>query len=133
MTITRDYVRDLCGLSTAELPDSVLDNLLILPKAVMAGKSLFTTLVDLDIENPTQEALDQIEYMGYKAITFLESYILVSVPQTIKDNYNSFTRFDTIEQMLEYAKGKVLSFEGFESDSSVFLIVSPATDPVTKG
>lgn len=133
--ISAAYIRDLCGLSTAELPDTVIENLFIIPKVVLAAESLFTTLEPLNLETPTQTALDQLDYMGYKAITLLKSYIMVSVPQTIKDNYNSFTRFDNLDELFNFAESKVLAFEGFESgeEASIFWIVTPSTDPVTKG
>ena len=133
--INASFIRDLCGLSTAELPDEVITNLYIIPKVVVAAKELFGTLETIDELEPTKTALDQLDYMGYKAITLLKSYIMVSVPQTIKDNYNSFTRFDNLDDLFNFAESKVLAFEGFESgeEASVFLIVTPSTDPVTEG
>ena len=133
--ITSSFIRDLCGLSTAELPDEVITNLYIIPKVVLAAKDVFGTLETLDETNPTKSALEQLDYMGYKAITLLKTYIIVSVPQSIKDNYNSFTRFDNLDELFNFAESKVLVFEGFESgeEASVFLIVTPSTDPVTEG
>ena len=131
--ITSDYIRDLCGLSSAELPSQVIDNLLIIPKVKLAAEVLFTSLEEFNPAEPTQTAIDQLDYMGYKAITLLKSYILTSVPQTIKDNYNSFTRFDTIKDMLELAESKVATFEGYTSSDSILLVVRPATDPVADG
>ena len=133
--ISAAYIRDLCGLSTAELPDTVIENLFIIPKVVLAAESLFTTLEPLNLETPTQTALDQLDYMGYKAITLLKTYIIVSVPQAIKDNYNSFTRFDNLDQLFEFAESKVAIAEGFETglEGNIFQVVSPSTDPVTEG
>ena len=133
--ISSAYIRDLCGLSTAELPDTVIENLFIVPKVILAANEVFTTLEPLNLETPTKAALDQLDYMGYKAITLLKSYIMVSVPQTIKDNYNSFTRFDNLEELFSFAESKVLAFEGFESgeESSIFWVVTPSTDPITEG
>ena len=133
--INNSFIRDLCGLSTAELPDEVITNLYIIPKVVVAAKEIFGTLETIDELDPTKIALDQLDYMGYKAITLLKTYIMVSVPQTIKDNYNSFTRFDNLDQLFEFAESKVLAFEGFESgeEANIFWIVTPSTDPVTEG
>ena len=133
--ITSSFIRDLCGLSTAELPDEVITNLYIIPKVVLAAKDVFGTLETLDETNPTKSALEQLDYMGYKAITLLKTYIIVSVPQSIKDNYNSFTRFDNLDELFNFAESKVLAFEGFKSgeEASIFWIVTPSTDPVTKG
>ena len=133
--INNSFIRDLCGLSTAELPDEVITNLYIIPKVVVAAKEIFGTLETIDELDPTKTALDQLDYMGYKAITLLKSYIMVSVPQTIKDNYNSFTRFDNLDELFNFAESKVLAFEGFESgeESSILWIVTPSTDPVTEG
>ena len=133
--ISAAYIRDLCGLSTAELPDTVIENLFIIPKVVLAAKELFGTLETIDELDPTKTALDQLDYMGYKAITLLKSYIMVSVPQTIKDNYNSFTRFDNLDQLFEFAESKVAIAEGFETglEGNIFQVVSPSTDPITEG
>ena len=133
--ITASFIRDLCGLSTAELPDEVIANLYIIPKVVVAAKELFGTLETIDEVYPTKTALDQLDYMGYKAITLLKTYIMVSVPQTIKDNYNSFTRFDNIDQLFELADSKVAIAEGIETglEGNIFQVVSPSTDPVTEG
>ena len=133
--ITASFIRDLCGLSTAELPDEVITNLYIIPKVVVAAKDVFGTIETLDETNPTKSALEQLDYMGYKAITLLKTYIIVSVPQSIKDNYNSFTRFDNIDQLFELADSKVAIAEGIETgiESNIFQVVSPNTDPVTEG
>ena len=133
--INASFIRDLCGLSTAELPDEVIANLYIIPKVVVAAKELFGTLETIDEVYPTKTALDQLDYMGYKAVTLLKTYIMVSVPQTIKDNYNSFTRFDNLDQLFEFAESKVALAEGVETgiEGNIFQVVSPSTDPVTEG
>lgn len=133
--INASFIRDLCGLSTAELPDEVITNLYIIPKVVVAAKELFGTLETIDELDPTKTALDQLDYMGYKAITLLKTYIMVSVPQTIKDNYNSFTRFDNLDQLFEFAESKVAIAEGFETgiEGNILQVVSPSIDPVTEG
>ena len=133
--INASFIRDLCGLSTAELPDEVITNLYIIPKVVVAAKELFGTLETIDELDPTKTALAQLDYMGYKAITLLKTYIMVSVPQTIKDNYNSFTRFDNLDQLFEFAESKVAIAEGFETgiEGNILQVVSPSIDPVTEG
>lgn len=134
--LTNDYIRGLCGLSAAELPDKLLDDTKIIPKVMLSRAIYFNPIVDLDEHNPTQEAFNQLDYMGYKAISMLKNAIQYSVPQKIKDNFNEFTRFSTISELFDFADSYVAKVEATEDatavDAELFTLVTPATDPVTE-
>jgi len=131
--LTNDYIRGLCGLTAAELPDSILDDTKIKQKVELLRETVFDNIVDLNDEQPTQEAFDQLDYMGYKAIALLKNAIQFSVPQKIKDNFNEFTRFGTITDLFNYAEAYVANVETSTTpDAELFTIVTPDTDPVTE-
>ena len=57
-----------------------------------------------------------------------------SIPETIKDNFNQFTRFGTFEKMLDFAESFVIQVEtGTGTVESLLSVVNPDTDPVTQG
>jgi len=125
MALTADFIRSLSGLSAAELPDTVISTLRVVEITETAASN-YSELSELD----------SLYYQGYKAITILSTYILGSVPETIRDNFNQFSRFDNIETMLDLARAKVAEVEaGEELDTEysydLFSIASPDTDPVT--
>jgi len=131
--LDNNYIRGLCGLSPAELPDSILSDTKIIQKVKLLRAKHFDTIVDLNDEQPTQEAFDQLDYMGYKAISLLREAILYSVPQKIKDNFNEFTRFGTVTGLFDFADAFVAKVENnLTADSEAFTIVSPDKDPVTE-
>jgi len=81
--MTNDYIRSLCGLTAAELSDELLDNSKIILKVKLLRQQYFATVVELDDNNPTKEAVTQLDYMGYKAITLLSNSIAMSIPKSI--------------------------------------------------
>ena len=116
-----------------ELPDSILDDTKIIQKVELLRATVFDTIVDLNDEQPTQEAFDQLDYMGYKAISLLKNAIQYSVPQKIKDNFNEFTRFATITDLFDYAEAYVANVENKTiEDAELFTLVTPDKDPVTE-
>ncbi len=126
MTITHSFIRAISGLSEAELPDSVIDDLDLISytEEWLAGYDVSTV-----------PATVQKYAMGYKAIVMLESYILLAVPEKIKDNFNELTRFDTLRELIQLAKDKVAEIENptdINVSVSRFSIVTPDVDPVTQ-
>ena len=129
--LTNDYIRGLCGLTVAELPDSILDDTKIKQKVELLREVVFDTIVNLNDEQPTKEAFDQLDYMGYKAIALLKNAIQYSVPQKIKDNFNEFTRFGTMTELFDYAEAYVANVENKTiEDAELFTLVTPDKDPV---
>jgi len=134
--MTNDYIRSLCGLTEAELSDDILDNSKIIPKVKLLRQRFFETVVELDEDNPTTEAFTQLDYMAYKAISLLRRAILIAMPKTMKDNFNSFTRFDSIEGLFEHADNFVAQIENPDTgtaDYELLTVVPAAVDPVTQG
>ena len=124
MALTADFIRSLSGLSAAELPDTVITTLRIV-EITETSASNYPDLSDLE----------SLYYQGYKAITILSSYILGSLPETIRDNFNQFSRFDNAEAMIGLAHAKVAEVEaGGELDSEyaydLMTVVAPDIDPV---
>ena len=125
MPITHSFIRSLSGLSEAELPDSVIDDLSLIN---------FTEDWILMYDVSTYPATVIQYFKGYKAITMLEAYILMAVPQKIKDNFNEISRFDNTQAMLKKAWEKVWELENpadLVNGVSRFDIVKPNIDPVT--
>jgi len=123
MPITHSFIRSLSGLSEAELPDSVIDDLNLINYTAE-----WIAVYDMTVVPDTIKLYLQ----GYKAITMLESYILMSTPQKIKDNFNEVSRFDKIKEMLALAQRKVDELENPTDieQLSRFSIVTPNVDPV---
>jgi hypothetical protein len=97
---------------------------------------VFPILVDIKDSGLTDleklEAFKQHDYKVWKAIVYLENYIRTAIPKTISDNFNTFTRFDTVDIMLAAAKTFVSNLESpTVAVESIFIVVSPDTDPVT--
>jgi len=135
MAITADNIRALSGLSSAELPDTLIDDSLVLDRVEVDREIYFTTVIDIaDATTSTEkvEAMEQHDYRVWKAITYLAQSIRTSIPETIKDNFNQFTRFDTFERMLDFAHSYVSQVENPTSTvESLLYIASQETDPVT--
>ena len=138
MAITAENIRALSGLSAAELPSEVIAASLVLDRIELDRDQYFVTPIDINEATTAEEKIEafkQHDYRVWKAITYLEQYIRASVPKTITDNFNSFTRFNDLESLIGYAKAFTATVEQ-GSDlpiESIFFVVSPETDPVTEG
>jgi len=120
MAITADFIRALIGLSAAELSDETINTLNVLN--IVADEALNYPLLTPDQSN---------YYQGYKAITILGPSLNLSLAEKIKDNFNEFSRFDNLQDLLSLAAAKVAEVENSQATVSIFDIVSPSTDPVT--
>ena len=136
MAITADNIRALSGLSSAELPDSLIAASLVLDRVELDREQFYTTVIDIDDATTTeekQEAMAQHDYRVWKAVDYLAPGIRTSIPETLKDNFNQFTRFPTFEKMLDFAASFVIQAEdGVGTVESLLSIASPDTDPVTQ-
>lgn len=122
MELTADFIRGLSGLSAAELPDKVIEDLKVIDIANDSASNY-----------PELSEVDELYYKGYKALTLLGPSLLLSVAKTIKDNFNIFSRFDNLADLLALAASKVAAVEdpdGYAS-YSLFEVVVPLIDPVT--
>lgn len=119
--LTAEFIRALSGLSAAELLDETIDTLKVIEIAESSAENY-----------PELEEMDALYYKGYKAITLLGPSLLLSVAETIKDNFNQFTRFDTVRELLALAAAKVIVVEDPEGfrDYQLFEVVVPLADPV---
>jgi len=117
-----DFIRALSGLSAAELSDSTIDVLHIVDIAEASATNY-----------PDLTEMENLYYKGYKAITVLGPSLLLSLAETMKDNFNQFSRFDTLPELLSYAASKVAEVEDPDgySDYSLFEVVIPNLDPVS--
>lgn len=121
MAVTADFIRALAGLSEAELSTATIDTLQVITIAADAADSY-----------PDLTANESMYYQGYKAITLLGPSLLLAIPETIRDNFNSFTRFDNIQMLLDVANAKVAEVESPSTDIiSLLDVVPPNIDPVT--
>lgn len=136
MAITADNIRSLSGLSSAELPDSLIAASLVLDRVELDRETYFTTTIDIDDATTLEdksEAMVQHDYRVWKAIDYLAPGIRTSIPETVKDNFNQFTRFGTFEKMLDFAASYVTQTEeGVGTVDSLLSIFTPASDPVTQ-
>ena len=136
MAITADNIRALSGLSSAELPDSLIAASLVLDRVELDRESHYTTIIDIDDATTTeekQEAMIQHDYRVWKAIDYLAPGIRTSIPETVKDNFNQFTRFPTFERMLDFAASYVVQEEdGIGTVDSLLSVYGMTTDPVTQ-
>lgn len=136
MAITADHIRALSGLSAAELTDEAIVASFVLDRVELDAAAAFTTLVgiqDAITIEAKQEAFKQHDYKVWKAIVYLEQAIKTALPQTLKDNFNQFTRFDSFREMIDFAKAYTGSIENSTADYTEYLlsVVSPDVDPVT--
>ena len=123
ITLSAEFIRALSGLSAAELSDDTIDTLQVI---LIAEESA--------LNYPDLTEMEDLYYKGYKAITLLGPSLLLSIAQTIKDNFNQFTRFDTVQELIGWAAAKVAEVEdpeGFDN-YNLFEVVVPLTDPVTQ-
>jgi hypothetical protein len=122
MGLTADFIQALAGLSPAELPTSVIDTLRVIPIAEAASTNYTFSTTD-----------EELYYQGYKAITLLSSYLLLAVPEEVKDNFNSFSRYDNIHELIDFARAKVAEVEAAPATTTSLLdVVPPEIDPVTQ-
>jgi hypothetical protein len=122
MSLTADFIRALSGLSPAELSTETIDTLQVISMAEAASANY---TFDSDAA--------KLHYEGYKAITLLGPSLLLSVPETVKDNFNSFSRFEYVKDLLDEAAMKVASVEGAGIYAGDLLsVVPPEVDPVTQ-
>ena len=119
--LTPEFIRALSGLSEAELSDDTIETLMIVDIAEASAANY-----------PDLTEMENLYYKGYKAITLLGPSLLLSIAETIKDNFNQFTRFDTIQQLLAWAAEKVAEVEDPEgyAEFTLFEVVVPGSDPV---
>jgi len=117
-----DFIRALSGLSDAELPDKTIETLKIVAIAEDSASNY-----------PELDEMEALYYKGYKAITLLGPSLLLSLAQTIKDNFNQFTRYDTLHELLAYSAARVAEVEDPDgySDYKLFEVVIPNIDPVS--
>jgi len=137
MAITADNIRSMAGLSSAELPDSLIVASLVLDRVEIDAQNVYDTLIDIDDASTLEEkttAMNQHDYRVWKAIDYLAPSIRTSIPETVKDNFNQFTRFPTFEKMLDFAASYVIQAEegGVGTVESILSISSPDIDPVTQ-
>jgi hypothetical protein len=119
--LTADFIRGLCGLSAAELPDTTIDSLHVIEIAEAA-----------ELEHPDLSEHEGLYYKGWKAITLLAPSFYLLVPEKIKDNFNEFSRFDNIQDLLDYAFAAVAAVENPQSGPiDQMHIAPPEQDPVT--
>ncbi len=118
-----DFIRALSGLSAAELSNETIDTLKIVAIAEDSASNY-----------PELSEMEALYYKGFKAITLLGPSLLLSLAQTVKDNFNQFTRFDTLSELISYAAAKVAEVEDPDgySEYSLFEVVVPNIDPVTQ-
>ena len=119
--LTADFIRALSGLSAAELSDTTIEELHIVEIAEESASNY-----------PDLSEMENLYYKGFKAITLLGPSLLLSLAQTMKDNFNQFTRFDTLPDLLFWAAAKVSEVEDPEgyASYSLFEVVVPNIDPV---
>lgn len=136
MAITADNIRALSGLSSAELPDSLIVASLVLDRVELDRKLFYETVIDIDdaaTDEEKLEAMIQHDYRVWKAIDYLAPGIRTSIPETLKDNFNQFTRFGTFEKMLDFATSFVVQVEdGIGTVESLLTTVGLDIDPVTQ-
>ena len=120
--LTPEFIRALSGLSEAELSDETIETLHIVEIAEASANNY-----------PDLSEMENLYYKGFKAITLLGPSLLLSLAETIKDNFNQFTRFDTLSQLFSWAAAKVAEVEDPEgyAEYSLFEVVIPGSDPVT--
>ena len=137
MAITADNIRALSGLSAAELSDSLIAASLVLDKVELDRQVAYETPIDIDDATTTEEKLaayEQHDYRCWKAVVILTPAILTTIPETVKDNFNQYTRFGSFHKMLDFAASFVESVEeGEGAVTSLLTVVVPDLDPVTGG
>lgn len=138
MAITPDHIRALSGLSGAELTDETIAASFVLDRVEIDAQSVFTVLVNIQDATTLEEKIEafkQHDYKVWKAIVYLEQAIKTAIPQTLKDNFNQFTRFGSFTEMIDFAKAFTGSIENTGTDYTEYLlsVVSPDVDPVTEG
>ena len=119
-TLTADFIRGLSGLSAAELPDETIDTLQVIKIAEEAAGNYY----DLS-------ETEVLYYKGWKAITLLAPSLYILVPESIQDNFNKFTRFNGLQDLIDYAFAMVAEVEDRNAEPQQLLqIFPPDYDPV---
>lgn len=120
--LTVEFIRALSGLSPAELPDDTVDALQVIPIAE-----------DSAANYPDLTEMESLYYKGFKAITLLSPSLLLSIAETVKDNFNQFSRFNTLQELISIAASKVAAVEDPDGYSAynLFEVVVPGSDPIT--
>lgn len=117
-----DFIRALSGLSAAELSNATIETLRVIEIAEASAENY-----------PELTEMENLYYKGYKAITLLGPSLYLSIAETVKDNFNQFTRFDNLPELIGYAASKVSEVEdpdGYD-EYSLFEVVVPNIDPIT--
>ena len=121
IALTEDFIRGITGLSEAELPNSVIAELRVIQIAEEAALSY-----------PTLSDTESLYYKGWKAVTLLAPSFYLLIPEKIQDNFNQFSRFDYIQDLIDYAFIQVGLVEGSIEEKAALTIVKPDIDPVTQ-
>jgi len=118
--LTADFIRGLSGLSASELPNSVIEELKVIDIAEEAA-----------LAYPSLTDYESLYYKGWKAITIIGPSFLLTVAEKIQDNFNQFSRFDNVKDLIDYAFENVSLVENPGSyDIGYFTAVVPDIDPV---
>jgi hypothetical protein len=120
MNLTAGFIRGLSGLSAAELSDETITELKVIEIAEAAA-----------LNYPNLSEYEDLYYKGYKAITLLAPSLLLAIPEKIKDNFNEFSRFDKLQDFIDYAFGMVDAVENpGRAGLDLLEIIVPEIDPV---
>ncbi len=117
--LTANFIRGLSGLSEAELSDATINDLKVIEIVEEAALN-FPALTDYE----------SLYYKGWKAITILGPSFLLTVASKIQDNFNQFSRFDNIHELLKKAAEEVAVIENLSYAVELFSVVVPDIDPV---
>jgi len=120
IALTANFIRGITGLSEAELTD-----------AVIAELKLIEIAEDAALNYPALTDTESLYYKGWKAVTLIAPSFYLSVAEKIQDNFNEFSRFENIQDLIEYAHSQVAIVEGNGATKDLFMVVAPDRDPVT--
>jgi hypothetical protein len=119
--LTANFIRGICGLSIAELPDEVISDLKVIEIAENAAAAYYN-LSDYET----------LYYKGWKAVTLLAPSLYLLVPETIQDNFNKYSRFNGIQDLIDYAFAQVALIENpMQEPVQQVYVATPEQDPVT--
>jgi hypothetical protein len=81
---------------------------------------------------PDLSDTDSLYYKGWKAITYLAPSFYLLVPESVQDNFNKFSRFDNIQDLVDMAFAQVAKVEfPMDGPQEQLYIAVPEQDPVT--
>ncbi len=119
--LTADFIRGLAGLSAAELPDSTINELKVIEIAEEAARNFYTL-----------SEYEALYYKGWKAITLLAPSLYLLVPEKVQDNFNQFSRFEGVQDLIDYAFAQVAEVENPNfAPQQLVVVAKPEQDPVT--